>query len=45
MSLAWEIDQVPYVFEAHHLRALLLAFVGAALMMPGAVLAWREREI
>lgn len=45
VSIVWEAEQIPFVLEPQHLRALLLAFVGLALIMPGAVLAWREREI
>lgn len=45
VSLAWEVEQIPFTFEPHHLRALMLAFVGLAVMLPGAVLAWREREV
>lgn len=44
-SLAWQSPPLGFTFEPHHLRALLLAFVGLSLMMPTAVLAWRERDI
>lgn len=31
--------------QGHHLRALLWGFLGVAILLPSAVLAWREREV
>lgn len=31
--------------DGHHLRALLFAFLGIAITVPSAVLAWHEREV
>lgn len=45
ISVAWETQWMAFAFEPSHLRALLLGFVGVAVMMPTAVLAWREREV
>lgn len=45
ISVAWETQRMAFAFEPSHLRALLLGFVGVAVMMPTAVLAWREREV
>lgn len=45
IGLAWQLDQIPFALEPHHLRAVILAFAGAALMTPSAVLAWRERDV
>lgn len=39
--LAW----VAFDLEGHHLRALLFGFLGAAILLPTAVLAWRERDV
>lgn len=44
VSVVWQ-TRSGFTLEPHHLRALLLAFVGLTFMMPTAVLAWREREI
>lgn len=45
VSAAWQVQAANFDLEPHQLRAVLLAFVGLALMMPAAVLAWREREV
>lgn len=45
ISVSWQVDQIPFALEPHHLRAVILAFSGAALMMPSAILAWRERDV
>lgn len=45
VSLAWQLDQIPFALGPHHLRALILAFSAAAVTTPSAVLAWRERDV
>ncbi len=36
---------VPFALERHHFRTLLLGFLALVILMPSAVLAWREHEV
>lgn len=45
LSLAWQQEWGSFALGHEDLRAVLLGFIGFGWMAPGAVLAWREREV
>lgn len=49
LGLSLAVDErfgwVAFDLSGHHLRALLFGFLGVAIVLPTAVLAWRERDI
>lgn len=45
VELSWAQSWAAFTAEPAHLRALMLAFVAAAVWLPAAILAWREPHL